>query len=92
LFDRLLTQRETEDKEQRQRQMIQSEGSRQEVLLWLRFVAWHIHLAGFDCSEMLLTIQLAAGEAAEEGLADVAVGEEEEEDSAGLAAASRVIR
>jgi hypothetical protein len=38
---------------------------------------------------MLLTIRLAVGKAAEEGLADIAVGEEEEEDSAGLAAASR---
>jgi hypothetical protein len=41
---------------------------------------------------MLSTIQLAAGEAAEEGLADVAVGEEEEEDLARLVAASRAIR
>jgi hypothetical protein len=41
---------------------------------------------------MLLTIWLAAGEAAEEGLADVAVGEEEAEDSARLVAASRVTR
>jgi hypothetical protein len=59
---------------------------------WLRFVAWHVHLVGFDCGEMLLTIRLAAGEAAEEGLADVTVGEEEKEDSAGLAAASRATR
>jgi hypothetical protein len=41
---------------------------------------------------MLLTIRLAAGKAVEEGLADVVVGEEEEEDSAGLAAASRATR
>jgi hypothetical protein len=41
---------------------------------------------------MLLTIQLAAGEAAEEGLADVVVGEEEGEDSARLAVASRATR
>ena len=41
---------------------------------------------------MLLTIRLAVGEAAEEGLADVMVGEEEREDSAGLAAASRATR
>jgi hypothetical protein len=41
---------------------------------------------------MLLTIWLAAGEAVEEGLADVAVGEEEGEDSAGLAVASRATR
>jgi len=41
---------------------------------------------------MLLTIRPAAGEAAEEGLADVTVGEEEREDSAGLAAASRATR
>jgi hypothetical protein len=38
---------------------------------------------------MLLTIRLAAGEAVEEGLADVMVGKEEREDSAGLAAAFR---
>jgi hypothetical protein len=38
---------------------------------------------------MLLTIRPAVGEAAEEGLADVTVGEEEREDSAGLVAASR---
>ena len=41
---------------------------------------------------MLLTIQPAAGEAAEEGLADVTVGEEEREDSVELAAASRATR
>jgi hypothetical protein len=41
---------------------------------------------------MLLTIRPAVGEAAEEGLADVTVGEEEREDSAGLAAASRTTR
>jgi hypothetical protein len=38
---------------------------------------------------MLLTIRLAAGEVVEEGLADMTVGEEEREDLAGLAAASR---
>jgi hypothetical protein len=38
---------------------------------------------------MLLTIRLAIGEAVEEGLADVTVGEEEKEDSARLVAASR---
>jgi len=59
---------------------------------WLWFVAWYVHLAGFDRSEMLLMIRPAAGEAAEEGLADVTVGEEEREDSAGLAAASRATR
>jgi hypothetical protein len=58
----------------------------------LRFVAWHVHLVGFDCGEMLLTIRLATGEVAEEGLADVTVGEEEKEDSAGLAVASRATR
>jgi hypothetical protein len=41
---------------------------------------------------MLLTIRPAAGEAAEEGLADVTVGKEEREDSAGLAVASRATR
>jgi hypothetical protein len=41
---------------------------------------------------MLLTIQLAVGEAAEEGLAGVTVGKEEREDSARLAAASRATR
>jgi len=41
---------------------------------------------------MLLTVRPAAGEAAEEGLAGVTVGEEEREDSAGLAAASRATR
>jgi hypothetical protein len=41
---------------------------------------------------MLLTIQLAVGEAAEEGLAGVTVEEEEREDSARLAAASRATR
>jgi hypothetical protein len=40
---------------------------------------------------MLLTIRLAVGEAAEEGLADVTVEEEEREDSAGLVVASRAI-
>jgi hypothetical protein len=41
---------------------------------------------------MLLTIRLAVGKAAEEGLADVTVEEEEKEDSARLAAASRATR
>lgn len=41
---------------------------------------------------MLLTIRLAVGKAAEEGLADVMVGKEEREDSAGLVAASRATR
>jgi hypothetical protein len=41
---------------------------------------------------MLLTIRLAAGEVAEEGLVDVIVGEEERKDSAGLVAASRATR
>lgn len=41
---------------------------------------------------MLLTIRLAVGEAVEEGLADITVGEEEREDSARLVAAFRVIR
>jgi hypothetical protein len=59
---------------------------------WLRFVAWHVYLAGFDRGEMLSTIRLAVGEAVEEGLADVIVGEEEREDSARLAAVSRAIR
>jgi hypothetical protein len=58
----------------------------------LRFVVWYIHLAGFDHGEILLTIRLAAGKAVEEGLVDVVVGEEEEEDSAGLAAASKATR
>jgi hypothetical protein len=92
LADRLLTQREAVSSQQRQRRTIQGEGGRQEVSPWLRFVAWHVHLAGFDRGEMLLTIRPAAGEAAEEGLADVTVGEEEREDSAGLAAASRATR
>jgi hypothetical protein len=92
LFDRLLTQREADGSQQRQRRTIQGEGGRQEVSPWLRFVAWHVHLAGFDRGEMLLTIRPAAGEAVEEGLADVTVGEEEREDSAGLAAASRATR
>ena len=64
LFDRLLTQREADSSQQRQRRMIQGEGGRQEVSPWLRFVAWHVHLAGFDRGEMLLTIRPAAGEAA----------------------------
>jgi hypothetical protein len=38
---------------------------------------------------MLSTIRPAVGEAVEEGLADVTVEEEEREDSAGLAVASR---
>jgi hypothetical protein len=38
---------------------------------------------------MLLTIRLAVGEAVEEGLVDVIVGEEEREDSARLAVVSR---
>jgi hypothetical protein len=92
LFDRLLTQRETDSSQRRQRRTIQGEGGRQEVSPWLRFVAWHVHLAGFDRGEMLLTIRPAAGEAAEEGLADVTVGEEEREDSVALAAASRATR
>jgi hypothetical protein len=92
LFDRLLTQREADSSQQQQRWMIQGEGGRQEVSPWLRFVAWHVHLVGFDRGEMLLTIRLAAGEAVEEGLADVTVGEDEREDSAGLAAASRATR
>ena len=92
LFDRLLTQREADGGQRRQRRTIQGEGGRQEVSPWLRFVAWHVHLAGFDRGEMLLTIRPAAGEAAEEGLVDVTVGEEEREDSAGLAAASRATR
>jgi hypothetical protein len=41
---------------------------------------------------MLLTIRPAVGEAVEEGLADVTVGEEEREDSARLAVASRATR
>jgi hypothetical protein len=49
-------------------------------------------LAGFDYSEMLLTIRLAAGKAVEEELVDVMVEEEEREDSAALAAASRATR
>ena len=59
---------------------------------WLRFVVWHVHLAGFDYSKMLLTIRPAAGKAAEEGLVDMMVGEEERKDSARLAAASRATR
>jgi hypothetical protein len=63
---------------------------------WLQFVAWHIHLAGFDRGEMLLTIRPAEGEAVEEGFADLIVeeqeGEEKREDSVGLAAASRATR
>jgi hypothetical protein len=94
LIDRLLTQREADDSRQRQRQTIQGEGGRQEVSPWLRFVAWHVHLAGFDRAEILSTIRPPAGEAAEEGLAEITVGVEEEdgEDSAGLAAASRATR
>ena len=88
----MLTQREAEHGREQQRRTIQGEGSRQETSPWLRFVAWHVHLAGFDRGEMLLTIRPAAGEALEEGLADVTVGEEEREDSAGLAAASRATR
>jgi hypothetical protein len=38
---------------------------------------------------MLLMIRLAAGKVAEDGLVDIAVGEEEEEDSARLVAVSR---
>jgi hypothetical protein len=45
----------------------------------LQFVAWHIHLAGFDRGEMLSTVRPAVGEAAEEGLADVTEVEEERE-------------
>jgi hypothetical protein len=41
---------------------------------------------------MLLTIRPAIGEAVEEELVDVIVEEEEREDSAGLAAASRATR
>jgi hypothetical protein len=41
---------------------------------------------------MLSTIWPAVGEAAEEGLADVIVGEEEREDSAELVVASRATR
>jgi hypothetical protein len=94
LINWLLTQREADDSRQRQRQTIQGEGGRQEVSPWLQFVAWHVHLAGFDRAEMLSTIRPPAGEAAEEGLADATVGVEEEdgEDSAGLAAASRATR
>ena len=40
---------------------------------------------------MLLTIWLAVDKAVEEGLADITVGEEEREDSARLAVASRAI-
>jgi hypothetical protein len=41
---------------------------------------------------MLLTIRLAAGEAVEEGLAGITVGEEEREDSARLVVVSRATR
>ena len=41
---------------------------------------------------MLLIIRPAVGEAVEEGLVDVTVGEEEREDSAGLVVAFRAIR
>jgi hypothetical protein len=94
LLDRLLTQREADKNQQRQRQTIQGEGGRQEVSPWLQFVAWHVHLAGFDRAEMLSTVRPPAGEAVEEGLADATAGVEEDEgeDSAGLAAASRAIR
>jgi hypothetical protein len=92
LFDQLLTQREADNNQQRQRRTIQGEGGRQEVSPWLQFVVWHIYLVGFNRSEMLLTIRPAAGEAVEEGLADVTKEEEEREGSVGLAAASRTIR
>jgi hypothetical protein len=93
LFDQLLTQKEAEGKEQRQRRAIQGEGGRQEVSPWLQFVVWHIHLAGFNRSEMLSTMRPAVGEAVEEGLANVIEGEgEEREDSVALAAASRATR
>jgi hypothetical protein len=94
LLDRLLTQREADKNQQRQRQTIQGEGGRQEVSPWLQFVAWHVYLAGFDRAEMLSTVRPPAGEAVEEGLADATAGVEEDEgeDSAGLAAASRAIR
>lgn len=49
-------------------------------------------MTGFDRGEMLLTIRPAAGEAAEEGLANVKVAEEERGDSAELAAATRATR
>jgi hypothetical protein len=41
---------------------------------------------------MLLMIRLAIAKVVEEGLVDITVGEEEREDSARLAAASRAIR
>jgi hypothetical protein len=41
---------------------------------------------------MLLTIRPAADEAAEEGLADVTIGDEEREDSVELVVASRATR
>jgi hypothetical protein len=92
LFDQLLTQREADNNRQRQRRTIQGEGGRLEVSPWLQFVAWYIHLAGFNRGEILSIIQPAAGEAVEEGLADVTKEEEEREGSVGLAAASRAIR
>jgi len=90
MYYRLSTQREADGSQQRQRRVIRGEGSRQEVSPWLRPVAWYVHLAGLDRGEMLLTIRPAAGEAVEEGLADVTVGEEE--DAVGSAAATRATR
>jgi hypothetical protein len=58
----------------------------------LQYVVWHVHLAVFDRSEMLLTIRSVAGEVAEEGFAGVIEEEEGREDSIRLAAVSRAIR
>jgi hypothetical protein len=87
---RLAEEMEAESTQQRRRRVIQGPGGRQETSAWLRFTGWHVHLAGFDRGEILLTIRPAAGDAAEDGLADLTI--EEDREAPGLAAACRSTR
>ena len=93
LVDQFLARKADRDRAERQLRTIEGAGSRQETTAWLRFTGWHIHLAGFNRGELLLTIRPAAGERPEEGLADITIEDEEDaEEAVALARACSATR
>jgi hypothetical protein len=92
--DQLIEEREAAIKSLRQHQIIDGSLDRLEPTPWLRFTAWHQHLAGFDREQLLLSIRPADDEASEASLASLTIEEDGEVEGLGKAcrATRRLIR
>jgi hypothetical protein len=88
--DQLIEEREATIISLQHRQIINGSLDRLEPTPWLRFTAWHQHLAGFNREQLLLSTRPADDKVSEAGLASLTIEEDGEAEGLGKACRAAV--